>query len=153
MKSELQVTRALGATFARRILYVYTIIGVGVTVGSLVLIWTLAYLVSSWWWLLLVVYIPFFIVFLLGRLLFVLIARRIYAQRITRVQKKALDEFADTVQGLLEARTMGWPLFVLISVKDILLHRELHSLKKLISDTTGLQSDFTRLKKTLATKE
>lgn len=149
MKSEIAVARALGAVFVQRMLGLFTVVGLTVSALLLLIVWALATWLSSWWWLLLIIILPLIAIFLFVRLVASFIAKRIYPQRINKSQKASLGGFVDTVQGLLEARVMGWPLFVLISVKDLVLHRELRSLKKLISDTAGLRQEFNNLKNDL----
>lgn len=145
MKPKINVLRAVTATVARRALLIAAII-VGVALALLFsAIWALAYFVSTWWWLLLAVYVPLLLgavaIFATGRFL----VKKLHSQQLSREQKALLNNFTDKIQRLLETRGIGWPLFALLNVKDIIFHRELRTTKNLVSDTTGLKRDFAEL--------
>ena len=149
MKPKINVLRAVTASVAWRALLIATII-VGVALALLFsAIWALAYFASEWWWLLLIVYVPLLLgavaIFTAGRLLI----KKLYSQQLSREQKVLLNNFTDKIQRLLETRGIGWPLFALLIVKDIVFHRELRTTKNLVSDTTGLKRDFAELEEKL----
>ena len=149
MKPKINVLRAVTASVAWRALLIATII-VGVALALLFsAIWALAYFTSEWWWLLLIVYVPLLLgavaIFTTGRFLI----QKLYSQQLSREQKVLLNNFTDKIQRLLETRGIGWPLFALLNVKDIVFHRELRTTKNLVSDTTGLKRDFAELEKKL----
>ena len=149
MKPKINVLRAVTASVAWRALLIATII-VGVALALLFsAIWALAYFTSEWWWLLLIVYVPLLLgavaIFTTGRFLI----KKLYSQQLSREQKVLLNNFTDKIQRLLETRGIGWPLFVLLNVKDIVFHRELRTTKNLVSDTTGLKRDFAELEEKL----
>ena len=149
MKPKINVLRAVTASVAWRALLIATII-VGVALALLFsAIWALAYFTGEWWWLLLIVYVPLLLgavaIFTAGRLLI----KKLYSQQLSREQKVLLNNFTDKIQRLLETRGIGWPLFALLNVKDIVFHRELRTTKNLVSDTTGLKRDFAELEKKL----
>ena len=149
MKPKINVLRAVTASVAWRALLIATII-VGVALALLFsAIWALAYFASEWWWLLLIVYVPLLLgavaIFTTGRFLI----QKLYSQQLSREQKVLLNNFTDKIQRLLETRGIGWPLFALLNVKDIVFHRELRTTKNLVSDTTGLKRDFAELEKKL----
>ena len=149
MKPKINVLRAVTASVAWRALLIATII-VGVALALLFsAIWALAYFASEWWWLLLIVYVPLLLgaiaIFTTGRFLI----KKLYSQQLSREQKVLLNNFTDKIQRLLETRGIGWPLFALLNVKDIVFHRELRTTKNLVSDTTGLKRDFAELEKKL----
>ena len=149
MKPKINVLRAVTASVAWRALLIATII-VGVALALLFsAIWALAYFTGEWWWLLLIVYVPLLLgavaIFTTGRFLI----QKLYSQQLSREQKVLLNNFTDKIQRLLETRGIGWPLFALLNVKDIVFHRELRTTKNLVSDTTGLKRDFAELEKKL----
>lgn len=149
MKPKINVLRAVTASVAWRALLIATII-VGVALALLFsAIWALAYFTSEWWWLLLIVYVPLLLgavaIFTTGRFLI----KKLYSQQLSREQKVLLNNFTDKIQRLLETRGIGWPLFALLNVKDIVFHRELRTTKNLVSDTTGLKRDFAELEEKL----
>lgn len=149
MKPKINVLRAVTASVAWRALLIATII-VGVALALLFsAIWALAYFASEWWWLLLIVYVPLLLgaiaIFTTGRFLI----KKLYSQQLSREQKVLLNNFTDKIQRLLETRGIGWPLFALLNVKDIVFHRELRTTKNLVSDTTGLKRDFAELEEKL----
>ena len=149
IKSKIDVLRAVMAAVSQRALMLTAILGGALFVIALLLIWALAYFTSEWWWLLLIVYVPLLLgavaIFTTGRFLI----QKLYSQQLSREQKVLLNNFTDKIQRLLETRGIGWPLFALLNVKDIVFHRELRTTKKLVSDTTGLKRDFAELEKKL----
>lgn len=58
-----------------------------------------------------------------------------------------MDEFIDKIQAALEARATPLPLTVIICLKDILFHRDVVTVKKLIKDTAGLRKDYAEIEK------
>ncbi|OYX42363.1 hypothetical protein B7Y94_03530 [Candidatus Saccharibacteria bacterium 32-49-12] len=149
MKPKINVVRAVSATVARRALNLAVVI-VGIILGLLfAIIWALAYFVSSWWWLLLIGYVPLLlatvIVLAVGRFL----TKKLYPHQLSGEQRRLLNGFTDKIQRLLETRGIGWPMFALLNVKDLLFHRDLRTTKDLISDTSSLRKDFAELEKKL----
>ncbi len=149
MKPKINVLRAVTATVARRALLIAAII-VGVALALLFsAIWALAYFVSTWWWLLLAVYVPLLLgavaILATGRFLI----KKLHSQQFSREQKVLLNNFTDKIQRLLETRGMGWPVFALLNVKDLILHRDLRTTKELLADTTSLKRDLAELEEKL----
>ena len=132
MKPKINVLRAVTATVARRALLIAAIIVVVALALLFSAIWALAYFVSTWWWLLLAVYVPLLLgavaIFATGRFL----VKKLHSQQFSREQKVLLNNFTDKIQRLLETRGIGWPLFALLNVKDIIFHRELRTTKNLV---------------------
>ena len=143
--AKLTVARALTARVAQRVIRIATIIAAGVLVVVFGATWALAYFFSAWWWLLIVPFVFVFSVFLVVRLFVVLVIRRIHSERISKQQRDALNDFSDKVQAALEARATPLPVIVLISIKDLVFHRDITTIKKLISDTAGLRAGYKNL--------
>lgn len=149
MKSKIDVLRAVSAAVGQRAIRLAALIGGGVLAVIFAVIWALAYFFSDWWWLLLIVYVPFLLIGLGAWAIARFITKRLYSRRITAEQKVLLSNFTDKIQRLLETRGMGWPVFALLNVKDLILHRDLRTTKELLADTTSLKRDLAELEKKL----
>lgn len=149
MKSKIDVLRAVSAAVGQRAIRLAALIGGGVLAIIFAVIWALAYFFSDWWWLLLIVYVPFLLIGLGAWAIARFITKRLYSRRITAEQKVLLSNFTDKIQRLLETRGMGWPVFALLNVKDLILHRDLRTTKELLADTTSLKRDLAELEEKL----
>ena len=126
-----------------------TIVG-GLVFGlGFLAIWALAYYFSAWWWLLLIGFVPAFLIALFLRLFVGFLAAKIYPKPLSKSQKKLVNNFADKLQRLAEARGMGWPVFAFLSLKDLIFHRDLRTAKSTIYDTASLRKDFVELEELL----
>ncbi len=145
--TKLTVARALTARVARRAVFLATVMAAGIF-GLIVLIAAgLAYFFSGWWWVLVLPFAFLLSLFLVARLLIILLIRQIHGNRMTKAQTEALDGFVDKIQQLLEARATPPPIFVAITIKDLVIHRDITTIKKLIADTAGLRRDYDALEK------
>lgn len=149
MQSKVAVLRALMSVIARRVLGFLLIAAGAISLLVFIGIWALGTYVSAWWWLLLVVFIPWLLIATSIFLVVAAIVRRIYPEPMSKPQQKLLLGFADKIQRLLETRGIGWWVFALQCLKDLLFHRDLTTLKGLIADTTSLRRDFETLEQTL----
>lgn len=113
----------------------------------LLIVGLLAYFFSALWWLVIIPFLLILSVFIVIRLVALQIIQQLYTDRLTREQKIALAAFNEKIESIVEARATPWPVFVLISVKDLVLHRDLTSIKKLLSDSTSLRSDYHALER------
>lgn len=148
MKTKIDVIRALSFVVVKRVLGVMTVIGIVGFGLAFALIWLLGSKLSPWWWLLLVAWVPLLVVALSIRLgVGYLAVRFLYQEQLTKHQKQQLSTFADKLQRLVEARTLGWPAFALMNVKDLVFHREMRTTKSLITDSASLKKDFQELEK------
>lgn len=75
------------------------------------------------------------------------IATIIYRHPFSRDQRQALDDFTDKIRGLLDAKSTPLPIFALITLKDVLLHKDPRTIRKLIDDSASLKSDLRDLEK------
>jgi glycerol-3-phosphate acyltransferase PlsY len=145
--SKVTVARALTARIARRFMKIGDSI-VAISAGVLfVIIGVLAYFFSPWWWLLLLPILFIVSVYIIVRLIVAVIISRIHASKLTDDQRKALDAFIHKVQQILEARAMPIPIIVIICIKDILFHRDVTTIKKIIRDSVSLRNDYLELEK------
>lgn len=150
MTPKLVVLRAISAAVAWRALFWVSIIA-GVALAILLAgIWSLAQFVSGWWWLLLILYIPAVIVCLIVFIVTRILIRQLYRVRLSPEQKQLTKQFTDKLQHLLETRGMGWWWFTVLCVRDLVLYRELRTLKDILRDATGLKVDFAALEKALS---
>ena len=149
MRTKINVLRAVLATVGRRALTLVVVIAGAIMVVLFSAIWALAYFFSHWWWLLLVVYIPLLLIYLIGSVIGRFIVRSLYPGKLSKDQTSLVDNFTDKIQLLLETRGIGWPMFALLNVKDLIFHRELRTTKELISNTVSIKRDFAELEEKL----
>lgn len=147
MNQQLTAPRALTALMARRAVRMATIISIITACIITIVTVALVYFFSPWWWLLIVPFAPLFILFFIVRFIVLLLIRSIHPNNLTKEQYVAMNEFVDKVQIVLEARSMPVPLIVFICLKDIVLHRDIVTIKKLIQDTAGLKSQYEQIQK------
>lgn len=145
--ARITAARALTAHLANRFIRFATFIAVGIFLAALLICALLATYFSAWWWLLFIPFVPLFALFLIIRLIVKFIVRRIHADHLRSDQKKALDDFTDKIERLIEARGTPPIFFVIISIKDLLFHRDVTTVKTLIRDTTSLHRDYVALEK------
>lgn len=145
IKPKINVLRALSAVVAQRAIFLLLVIDSVILTLMLIGIWALAHFLSAWWWLLLIIFIPLFVASALIYLIARFIASRLYPGPLTRQQRQKLQDFTGKILRLLETRGMGWWVFAALCVRDLLLYRELRTLKDLLADATSLKSDFTNL--------
>lgn len=148
--SKINVLRALSSVIARRAIRLCSIIVSLVLVLSIIGIWMLAHFLSIWWWLLLIIYLPLLIVVIVVYVFTRFITWRIYPAALSREQTRHLRDFSDKIMHVLETRGLSWGWFATICIKDLLIYRELRTLKTLLADTTSLRSDFSNLEKELS---
>jgi nitrogen fixation/metabolism regulation signal transduction histidine kinase len=148
--SKVTVARALSARMARRFLRMADLIVVIAAAILLATTWALAYFFSGWWWLFSIPIVLVLGVFLIIRLIAMFIVSRIHSGNLNHRQRVALDDFIDKVQHIIEARATPMPLIVLIVVKDILIHRDITTVKTIIADSAGLRTDYKELEKLFA---
>jgi len=141
--------RALSYVFGRSILRLAG--GLFFAVSSILLIsdFLLAHYVSAWWLLLL---IPVGLLIVAGSILYAaarFILARLYPHELATAQRHSLTAFNEKILRLLEARSL--PPFALagIVIKDLIVHRELKSLRGLLDDSKSLKQDFAELEKEL----
>lgn len=145
--SRITAARALTAHIARRFIHLITIIALSIFVGVFVLCALLAYFFSAWWWLLLVPFAGLLILFLGLRFVVRFIVGRIHTETLTSEQQKALDEFTNKLERIIEARGTPPFLFVLITIKDLVLYRDITTIRSVISDTTTLRRDYATIER------
>lgn len=152
IKSKIDVLRALSKVIAKKAIKFFLIIAGAILALLFVGVCALVYAFSPWWWLLLIMYVPLFIISAIVYLLARVIAHGLYPSSLTHDQTVHLQEFTDKIIRLLETRGMGWWVFAGLCIRDLLLYRELHTLKGLLQDTVSLRQDFTNLENELVTK-
>lgn len=143
--SKITVARALTARFARRFVRLADLIVSTVSIVLIGCIWALAYFLSPWWWLLLLPVLLVLGVYVIVRLIVAVIIARIHVGKLSQQQRSALDAFIDKVQQAIEARATPLPIIALICIKDIVLYRDLTTVRKIISETVGLRHDYQNL--------
>ncbi len=145
MKSSLLAIRSIGAEFANRVFYPVLIVGIVIASLLVALIVWLATL--SDWWLLLAIPIVMVICVGAGLLGIVKLVIRYVTPPLSSLQKKAVKQFVDKLQGVAE--TVGTPKFILLFriIQDIAAPRENGFIGTISSDTSSLRGDFKELKR------
>lgn len=143
------VLRALSAFYAKR-LFRTALLLIAIIIFLLVgVVWLLAASFSGWWWLLL---IPTAVVALIVGIISVviwLIIYGLYPKRLSGSHKSLLGQYVQKIEALIEGAGMGVPGFMLVSVKDLLIHRELRTLQELLVHSLSLKSDLDALRQAL----
>lgn len=150
VKPKINVLRALSSVVAKKAIFFFLIIDSFILTLMFISICLLVYFFSPWWWLLLIIYIPLFVASIIIYLIAAFIASRLYPAPLAREDRRHLQEFTDKILRLLETRGMSWWVFAALCVRDLLLYRELRTLKSLLTDTTSLKSDFEALEQELS---
>lgn len=143
----LTAARALTAHIAKRFVRLATLVAFGIFGLVVVLCWVLAYFFSAWWWLLLIPFIVLLGFFLIVRLIVSFLIRRIHADALRPDQKKALDELTSKLERLIEARGTPPIFFVFVSIKDLLLYRDITTIKGIVQDSATLKRDYQALER------
>jgi len=139
--------RALTARFARRFIRLADLIVGTVAIVLVAGVWALAYFFSAWWWLLILPVLFLLGLYVIVRLIVAVVISQFHVGQLSKEQRTALDDFIDKVQQVLEARATPLPIIALICIKDIVVHRDLKTVRKIISETTGLRRDYQALEK------
>lgn len=147
MNQRLTAPRALTALVALRAVRFATITAIVVTVMGIIVSATLAYFFTPWWWLLATLFIILFGIFLFVRIICMVIVRIIHPNNLTARQTKAMNEFVNTIQEIIEARSTPLFFVALICIKDVLVHRDIVTIKKLVKDTARLRSNYAKIEK------
>lgn len=147
MDTKLSAVRAIGSMMFEDMVRMITIITSLVLGALLVLAWWLTANVSQWWGLFLALVVLLIILAMVLRFAAMWLLKRMYGAPLTREQHLHTKAFVGKVQNIAETRSMGWPLFVITTIKDIVRHKNAVSLKKLITDSGSLKSDFQELER------
>lgn len=143
----LTAARALTAHIAKRFVRIATLTALGVFGLVFVLCGVLAYFFTGWWWLLLVPFAFLLGIFFIIRFVATLLVRRIHADALRPDQKQALDDLTGKLERLIEARGTPPIFFVFVSIKDLVLYRDITTLKGIVQDSTTLKRDYEALEK------
>lgn len=141
------LARALTAYIAKRFITIASLVALAVFGAVFVITWLLAHFFSAWWWLLLIPLVVAAGVVLVVRLFLLFIVRRIHHDTLTTEQSDRLTLFVDKIQNLLETRSTPLPFIILLCLKDLLLHKDIVTVKSIIRDSASLTSDYKDLEK------
>ncbi len=147
MNKKVAAARALGAHLTRQALRLATIFFVSIVAILLLVIGLLAYNFTAWWW---VFAIPIIIACLIALVLHWLVRRLaslIYRHPFSRAQRQALNEFTDKVRSLIDAKNTPLPILAIITIKDVLIHKDPRTIRQLIDNSTSLKADLKDLEK------
>lgn len=145
MKPKVTVLRALTARLISRMTRLVTLVATIVIFLLFIGIWALAHYLSAWWWLLVIPLAWLVLAALAFRLILVFISHRLYATKLSNVQRRGLDDFIAKVMDLAEKRSTPPIWFAFICLKDILFHRDITTVKTIMNDSASLKRDFASL--------
>lgn len=147
MNAKASTIRAIVAYSALRALSIITIIAVVAALLFFGIIWALAYYFSPWWWIFL---LPFIVAVAVGIVLRVIATKTIHfihRHPFTESQRQALEQFTDKVAQLTQFRETPLPIYALITLRDIICHRDARTLRTAVEDSAALKDDFLALEK------
>lgn len=147
MKPKVATVRALGAHLARKSLRLVTTIVIIIAIVIILAAALLAYNYTAWWWLLALPLLPLGLAYAIFYWLVCRLAAIIYRHPFSANQRQALDDFTEKIRSLLDAKSTPIPIFALITIKDILLHKDARTIRKIIDDSSSLRSDLRDLEK------
>lgn len=144
--------RALTAYVGGEALRFVTILFVSISLVLLIGTILLTYYFSNWWLLLLVPGLVALAIFALVRFVLLRILRTIHRHPFSTVQKKQLASFSSKLTRLAEARATPLPVYAIITLWDIIRHRDARTMRELIDDSRSLRSDFAELEKQFSSR-
>lgn len=147
MQQPITLARAVTAVFMRRIVHIAMLAAAIILAVAIIASAVLAYFFTVWWWLLAIPFVIAFSLFLLARFITLIIVKGMYPHRLSTMQHEKINSFIDTIQATLEARATPLPLIALICIKDVLFHRDIITVKKIVKDTANLRNDYKELEK------
>ncbi len=145
MFQKLTVIRAVSQYYTLRIIRFFTIVAFILIVLLLLFDGWLAYSFSPWWGLLAIPMLAFLIAFLLVRAIVRYVALRVYPTRLSKQVSTEINAFIDKLSSVIEVRHMHPVMISLVSIKDIVLYRELRTIKTIIENSSTLSSDYADL--------
>lgn len=142
MTSYINALRVVAAIYAKRTITLVGWIALGVFVALIIATWQLAVHYSNYWWLALIFIVPMGFIGLIIFIVSSAIANVVQGQKLTRSQKKRVNEFVDKVQSVVEATQLSFFFIIATIAKDLLLHRNLQTLERFIGQSTTLRRDL-----------
>jgi hypothetical protein len=144
---KLTVARVLVAHIARRFIRLATIVAIILLLVAIFISALLAYNFSAWWWLLMAPAVLILPLLVLLRIFMLFVTRSISSVSLRADQENAVKQFVAQLEQIIEARgTPPW-LFALITVKDLLIHRDITTIKNLVASTSSLKRNYQKLEK------
>jgi hypothetical protein len=149
MKKDVALLRAVASVLLRRhVSRLFAVPGL-VIVGLVVaVVWCLK-TYGGWWVLCLVVLVPMLAVLGGAWLLSMFMARLLAPRSLKRDEQRDIAGFTDRVVLLTEQARTPLPMLGLRLVRDMLLHRDIRSLKRVIDQSSTLRSDYAALRNKL----
>lgn len=151
MNARVATGKALTAYIAHKALNTLSIFIYSCILFIFVLIACLAYYLSAWWWLVAIPFVLLLLVIFASHLLLIRLIKLIHRHPFTAAQRKALRAFSDKLIHLNDVRSFTPAFLALRSLYDVLRHRDVTTIKSIISDSKSLRSDFHELEKFFGT--
>lgn len=147
MDSKVRATRALAAYTATRALRFVNKIFIIVFVALTGLIGLLAIQLSNAWWLLLIPVLIVSAIVVVLRFIVRRVIHSVYPDPLSQAQRRSLDTVTDKIADIAEAQSTPPWMLALITLKDIIVHRDVSTIRKLIDDSKSISGDITELDK------
>lgn len=147
MDSKVRATRALAAYTATRALRFVNKIFIIVFVALIGLIGLLAIQLSNAWWLLLIPVLIVSAIVVVLRFIVRRVIHSVYPDPLSQAQRRSLDTVTDKIADIAEAQSTPPWMLALITLKDIIVHRDVSTIRKLIDDSKSISGDITELDK------
>lgn len=145
MFQKLTVIRAVSQYYTLRIVRLFIILASILTVLLLSLDGVIAYHFSPWWLLLAIPILSIATVFMLICVFIRYIGLRVYATRLTKQESADIKAFIDKLSSVIEVHHLHPTMVALASIKDLVLYRELRTIKTIIENSKTLSSDYREL--------
>lgn len=152
MDSKITVTRAIGKLVLSDVLRIISIVVGGIlALLFCVAVW-LTVSVSSWWGILLFFVVICILLIITIRQLLLWGLKQLYPTKLTKEQRDVSRDFIDKLQAVTATQSIGWPGLVAKTATEVIRHRDVSTLKKLIADSSTLKDDFRELERLITGK-
>jgi NADH:ubiquinone oxidoreductase subunit 6 (subunit J) len=145
MKSTVIVIRAIGAEFARRIVFPVIVIGALITVALLTLGGWLT-TQNAWWWVIEALFILYALIFVAVTVV-VLVIIRTLAPTLSKTQKQSVKNFVDKLGAVAEHLQTPQLVIIFNIVRDMLRPNRHGFIESVSTETKSLAPDFAKLRK------
>jgi len=145
MKPTIDVIRAIGAEFARRIVLPLIIIGAAIAIALLTLGgWLITQ--NAWWWVIEAVFILYTLIFI-GATILILVVIRALAPTLSKAQKQSVKNFVDKLGAVAEHLQTPQPVIVFNVIRDMLRPNRHGFIESVSMESKTLAPDFIKLRK------
>lgn len=147
MGSNISAARAItGVTFQR--VFRPAVLFVGTFLAILYILITIAAVkISMWWLIFLIVLVPATLVIAAIAWLLWKISESVAPRKITKNEKKDINEFIDSLLGIWEVKSTPMPLVAFLIGKDLIRRRKSTYIEEIVNNSRSLKTDFAQIAK------